>query len=315
MAENLNIGTRIDAGTPQNDQNENCSPIQKYCYDQREDNCSLYGGLYQHWMAMCGSTLSGAQGICPDGWHVPTHYEWTTLERTVCSSNTCSTDFPYDTITTGWRGTDEGTKLLTTSGFDALLGGGSANMTTPWLYDLGVHGFFWTSTTSSGGGGGGTSQYYSSGYLISSTFDTGTSQTDFTTITWLPTSQNSSTNVKFQIAANNDNLTWNFTGPDGTGNSFYTAPDIINSSLDNNRYVRYKVILETNDLSITPVVTNISINYNSGCRTPGQVIFTGLAAAGGYTVTVSMNGMGYQTKIIPDIEISGNDTLEILLSH
>jgi uncharacterized protein (TIGR02145 family) len=51
------------------------------------------------------------QGICPTGWHMPSHYEWTTLERAVCTSGTCATDFLYDEIATGWKGTDEGSRL------------------------------------------------------------------------------------------------------------------------------------------------------------------------------------------------------------
>jgi uncharacterized protein (TIGR02145 family) len=37
------------------------------------------GLLYQWSAAMVGSTQEGAQGICPDGWHVPTNAEWETL--------------------------------------------------------------------------------------------------------------------------------------------------------------------------------------------------------------------------------------------
>jgi uncharacterized protein (TIGR02145 family) len=83
------------------------------------------GLLYQWSAAMNGSTTAGAQGICPSGWHIPTHDEWTTLERTVCTSGTCTTDFLYDTATTGWRGSDEGTKLKVggSSGFNGILAG------------------------------------------------------------------------------------------------------------------------------------------------------------------------------------------------
>ena len=76
------------------------------------------------------TTAGGAQGICPTGWHVPTHTEMTDLERSICTSGTCATDFPYDTTTTGWRGTDEASKLSdytldgnNSSGFSALLAG------------------------------------------------------------------------------------------------------------------------------------------------------------------------------------------------
>ena len=86
-------------------------------------------GLLYQWSAAMAST-SGTPGICPSGWHVPSHDEWTTLERAVCTSTTCNTDFPYDTTTIGWRGTNEGSKLSTltsggtnSSGFTSLLPG------------------------------------------------------------------------------------------------------------------------------------------------------------------------------------------------
>jgi len=66
-----------------------------------------YGVLY-NWYAV---NQSGENVICPVGWHVPSHDEWTTLERTICTSGTCETDFPYDTSTAGWMGTNEGKKL------------------------------------------------------------------------------------------------------------------------------------------------------------------------------------------------------------
>jgi uncharacterized protein (TIGR02145 family) len=38
------------------------------------------GMLYQWSAAMAGSTAEGAQGICPDGWHVASDAEWHALE-------------------------------------------------------------------------------------------------------------------------------------------------------------------------------------------------------------------------------------------
>ena len=78
---------------------------------------------------MTGSVTAGAKGICPTGWHIPTHDEITLLERTTCLSNgtaeaTCNTNFPYDTTTLGERGTNEGTTLKNMSGlFRGVLNG------------------------------------------------------------------------------------------------------------------------------------------------------------------------------------------------
>lgn len=126
FAENLNIGKMIKG---KQDQRSDCSPeekIEKYCYNDNEENCGIYGGLYQLEQAMCGAEEQGAQGLCPLGWHIPTHDEFTTLERAVCTSDTCATDFPYDTTTKErFRGTNEAFKLMIggSSGFNLLFGG------------------------------------------------------------------------------------------------------------------------------------------------------------------------------------------------
>ncbi len=72
MAKNMNIGIMIHKDSAMSDNNE----IEKYCYNNSEDSCSHYGGLY-HWNeAMDYSVENGAQGICPEGWHIMTRYEW-----------------------------------------------------------------------------------------------------------------------------------------------------------------------------------------------------------------------------------------------
>jgi len=76
LKENLNVGTRIDGSQIQDPTN---GIKEKYCYDNQESNCDIYGGLYQWNEMMQGSTTPGAQGICPSGWHIPTDAEWTIL--------------------------------------------------------------------------------------------------------------------------------------------------------------------------------------------------------------------------------------------
>lgn len=68
MAENLNYGTMIQSPGQQTD---NGIP-EKHCYNDEVDSCAVYGGLYQWNELMQYDTLPGSQGICPDGWHVPT---------------------------------------------------------------------------------------------------------------------------------------------------------------------------------------------------------------------------------------------------
>ena len=113
------------------------------------------GFIYQWSAAMHGSTTAGAQGICPTGWHIPTHDEFTTLERAVCTSGTCVTDFPFDTTTTQWRGTNEGSKLSTetsggtnSSGFSAHLIGFRDALGS--FFDRSSNTTFWSSIQSGG---------------------------------------------------------------------------------------------------------------------------------------------------------------------
>jgi len=156
-------------------------------------------------------------------------------------------------------------------------------------------------------------EYVFLGSLISSTFDTGTNSTSYTTLTWKPTSQDALTEIKFQIAVNNDNETWNFMGPDGTDETYYTVSGTTINNADNHRYIRYKVFLSTTDVLKTPVLSSVNVNYVSGCSTPGQTIFTGLAGGSGHQITVNMDG--YQEQIIPDLKIENYNVLSVNLSQ
>ncbi len=82
MAENLNIGNMIHAssGGENGDgyQRDN-EKIEKYCYNNDESNCEIYGGLYQWDEAMGYAEFEGAPGICPPGWHIPSFDEWREL--------------------------------------------------------------------------------------------------------------------------------------------------------------------------------------------------------------------------------------------
>lgn len=158
-----------------------------------------------------------------------------------------------------------------------------------------------------------TGRYVSPGSLESSTFDTGTSETNFTSLEWEPTSQDPSATLSFQIATNNDNATWEYLGPDGTADTYYTVSGTtINLIHDNSRYVRYKAYLSTTNDKKTPILTSLIINYVSGCYTPGQVSFTDLTQGQNYDLDVSATG--YQTYIEQNISITGNNVHEVQLS-
>lgn len=154
MGENINVGTHINASTVQG----NNSIIEKYCYNDSEDNCDDYGGLYQWNEMMQYVTTEGSQGICPNGWHVPTDAEWKTLEGTVDSlyglgdpewNNVQFRGFDAGKrlkAITGWNENGNGTNMF---GFLAYPGGGRDYYAHK-FDGLGYHAFWWSSTVSYG---------------------------------------------------------------------------------------------------------------------------------------------------------------------
>ncbi|MFK5857592.1 MAG: FISUMP domain-containing protein [Bacteroidota bacterium] len=152
MAQNLNFGTRIDGGKTMRDD----KVITKYCYNDKESNCNVYGGLYQWGETMSYSRLPGAKGICPEGWHVPSDSDWKKLEQYLGMSVEESNE-------TGYRGGGSfvGAKLkpqssmwdvsdareYPISGFNALPAGYRYAFGT--FYYIDEFGFFWTSTEAS----------------------------------------------------------------------------------------------------------------------------------------------------------------------
>lgn len=78
MAENLNHGTKIEGSLDMT----NDAVVEKYCYNNLDSMCNVYGGLYQWHEAMglddscmtksCADQVKAEhQGICPQGWTVP----------------------------------------------------------------------------------------------------------------------------------------------------------------------------------------------------------------------------------------------------
>jgi uncharacterized protein (TIGR02145 family) len=140
--------------------------ISRLCYNNSFENCELYGGLYNWSTVMNGSASSngnpsGVQGICPNGWHVPSDPEWTELTdylintyNDITASNvgnklkSCrqvSSPLGGDCSTSAHPRWDSNATYYGTNdfGFSALPGGyysaGSNNY-------LGYHGYWWSST-------------------------------------------------------------------------------------------------------------------------------------------------------------------------
>jgi hypothetical protein len=101
------------------------------------------------------------------------------------------------------------------------------------------------------------------GRFISDTFSVeGVENFVWTSIDWRPFIQPTDTSVKFQIATNNGGSTWNFVGPDGTEDTFFTNPhgqDIYVGQLD--RFIKVRIYLISTTGSKTPTITEFSVNY------------------------------------------------------
>jgi uncharacterized protein (TIGR02145 family) len=99
MAQNLNIGEMIEGIIEMTDD----GIIQKYCYENDPVNGDVFGGLYT-WGEMINYNLESTQGICPEGWHIPSEEEWRQLEFHLGMSED-------DLQLQGWRGEGIGNLL------------------------------------------------------------------------------------------------------------------------------------------------------------------------------------------------------------
>lgn len=143
MAENLRYGKKL----AQVEEPAKNKVIEKYCYKGKDENCELLGGLYS-WDEMMqynnsdNRSTGNTQGVCPEGWHIPTDKEWARL-----------TDYLGGELVAGsrmknqvyWPGNVN--QQLTQSGFSALPAG-SMDMTGQYYY-AGSLASFWSATKES----------------------------------------------------------------------------------------------------------------------------------------------------------------------
>ena len=142
----FNNGDIIVSTTPSTlDISNETTPRYQWAYNGDETSVASYGRLYT-WYAVTDN-----RGICPAGWHVPSDAEWKTLETGLGMTQAQADG-------TDWRGTDQGTKLKSTtkwqnngngtnsSGFDAV-GCGSRDLTSDPFHGVSFWGYYWTATS------------------------------------------------------------------------------------------------------------------------------------------------------------------------
>jgi uncharacterized protein (TIGR02145 family) len=148
MAENLKT-TKLNNGTPisfyGSDGELTESPTPRYCwFGYDASNRATYGALY-NWHAVNTGRL------CPQGWHVPSDAEWTTLTNYLGGAEIAG-DKLREAGQTHWENNGiNGTNATNAFGFTALPGGAhiwSVGITN-YFWGLRIEGYWWTSTEDS----------------------------------------------------------------------------------------------------------------------------------------------------------------------
>ena len=110
-----------------------------YCYYNNDSAtyAATYGKLY-NWYA-----VNDPRGLAPEGWHIPTDFEWTTLENCLGGA-TVAGGAMKETGTTHWS--TPNTEATNISGFTGLPGGNRG--LTGAFWGIPGNGFWWSSTES-----------------------------------------------------------------------------------------------------------------------------------------------------------------------
>ncbi|MBU1100117.1 MAG: fibrobacter succinogenes major paralogous domain-containing protein [Bacteroidetes bacterium] len=145
MAENL-IVTHFSNGDPIPNITENTDwaalTTPAYCF--YENNSSTYGIVYgalYNWYTVDPAS-NGNKNICPDGWHIPTEAEWTTLTTYLGGSSVAGGKMK-EAGTSHWSAPNTGAN--NSSAFTALPGGYRA-YTNGTFDNIGIFAHWWSST-------------------------------------------------------------------------------------------------------------------------------------------------------------------------
>ena len=131
-------------------ENLNHATSNSWCYKDSTQYCTQYGRLYSWTAAMdsattgcgygktCAASSGRVQGVCPDGWHLPSTAEWNTLFATVGGKSTAGTMLKS---TAGWNDNGNGENIV---GFSALPSGRRSNY--GYFGFAGSIAYFWSSS-------------------------------------------------------------------------------------------------------------------------------------------------------------------------
>jgi uncharacterized protein (TIGR02145 family) len=140
MTKNLDVSTyRNGDPIPQVSIGESWAALTTgaYCYYNNDSTtyAAIYGKLY-NWYA-----VNDPRGLAPEGWHIPSDFEWTTLSNCL-GGNTKAGGLMKEIGTTHWTAPNTGATNL--SNFTGLPGGYRSDVGT--FLSIGDFGHWWSST-------------------------------------------------------------------------------------------------------------------------------------------------------------------------
>lgn len=112
--------------------------VAAWCYYNNDSVSGKKFGKLYNWYA-----VNDARGLAPEGWHIPTSEEWTTLSDFLGGDDVAGIKLKSDT---GWADKGNGNNI---SGFSALPGG--YRYFGGLFFNAGLDGGWWTSTESGEG--------------------------------------------------------------------------------------------------------------------------------------------------------------------
>ena len=128
-----------------------------YCYYNNDSTtyAATYGKLY-NWYA-----VNDPRGLAPEGWYIPTDFEWTTLGN--CFGGNIEAGGPMkEPGTTHWSSPNTGANNK--SGFTGLPGG--ERETSGLFYSIGTGGYWWSATVDASSTAWGRALYYNQSNIV-----------------------------------------------------------------------------------------------------------------------------------------------------
>ena len=268
MAENLNYADSVKTPSLKGS---------NWCYNDDEKNCEV-SGRYYTWAAAIDSVAlandpkepldcgygktcgldHGVQGICPDGWHLPTLREWSLLCEAIGDYRTCGE--PLKALT-GWNyaGTpnNNGTDLY---GFASLPTGRKISATS-WQ-KVGSDVYYWSATEYSADQG----RYFNINNIYTQTYTYQNSKYYGQSVRCVkgePVAASSSSSAKI------DSTGWSWDVPKGTHLNPNIEYDSIVDSRDNHVYKVVKIEVEEKSYSQVWMAENL--NYADSATTPSLI--------------------------------------------